>query len=659
MEGSRKGGTGSRVRRTAGRFIGKRRLKRVGWAVKAACIAAAAATGFSANALAEEAIRVEPIVVTATRVEQKVSEQASAVSVVPREEIELKSPMVAGDVLRGIPGVDVQRTGSPGNRENIKIRGGLAAHTLVMIDGFPVNSPTLGSFDIGSLPVEGFERIEVVRGSQSALYGSGAMSGVVNFIPRKGEAGRQYGMGMAGGSFETLQGSLYAEGAGKGIHLHLGVNGWDSDGILPNDDTDLVSFLGTGEAALGSRVRLHAVVFSTEQEKGIPIDFGTPRDANHRLKRRGFMSGARLEADVSDKVTISAAGMIFDEFFREEDPADFGESFPFVFDDLTKTRKMDFRFQARFSPGPVSTTFIGAEYERDRATDVFHSSFGDTDLAASTFNRSIFLQQEFRPSRRTGISLGARLDRNSEAGTQFNPKAAAYREFGEGGPRVRAAVGRGFRVPTILEKQDVFIGNASLLPEKAISYEAGTDIPFSGKRGKISGTYFYHSFTNLIQFDSSVPGPLGFGQLRNKGSAFSRGVESEISFIFSPQAEASFSYTWSDTWDGTSRNRIIGIPRHKALTALILTPSPPLQARLDWLVESDQIDAPVNGTSTLRAGYARVDVFARYRWAVTGAEVREIALTGKIQNLLNRSYEERIEHPAPGFTLMIGAELKI
>ncbi|NJD61546.1 MAG: TonB-dependent receptor [Deltaproteobacteria bacterium] len=632
--------------------------RRMRWGI-AAGIGIAAAAVLPGAALAEEATRLEPIVVTATRIEQKASEQASSVSVVTREEIDLLHPVVAGDVLRGLPGVDVQRSGSPGNRENIKIRGGLAAHTLVMIDGFPVNSPTLGSFDIGSLSVEDFERVEVVRGAQSALYGSGAMGGVVNFIPRKGEAGRQAGLGLAGGSFNSVQGSAFAQGAGKDGNVRLGVGGWRSDGTLPNDDTSLVSFLGTGAAAVGARNRLHAIVLATEQEKGIPIDFGNPRDANHRLNRRGFLTGARWETSVSRAVTVSASGMVFDEFFREKDPADPGEAFPFVFDDVTKTRKMDFRLEGRYSPGPVSTTFLGVEYEKDHATDTFRSEFSPSDLDASTFNRSVFVQEEFRPWKHTGVSLGARLDRNSEAGTQFNPKAAAYREFGNGTVRLRGAVGRGFRVPTISEKQDVFIGNPALAPEVVISYEAGSDLALAARRVRLSGTYFYQSFRDLIQFDATVPGPQGFGQLRNRGRAFSRGVEAEATIRIASRAEAEVSYTFSDTWDGEGRTRIIGIPGHKARASLLVRPAPPFLVRADWLVESDQIDAPLNGTATRRPGFARVDLYSKYRWVLDDADFREIALVGRIQNLLNRKYEERIEFPAPGINFLLGAELKI
>jgi outer membrane receptor protein involved in Fe transport len=225
--------------------------------------------------------------------------------------------------------------------------------------------------------------------------------------------------------------------------------------------------------------------------------------------------------------------------------------------------------------------------------------------------------------------------------------------------RVRGAVGRGFRVPTILEKQDVFVGNPALSPEVVVSYEAGSDVAFAGRRGKLSGTWFYQAFRDLIQFDASVPGPLGFGQLRNKGRAFSRGVEAEVAFLVAPQAEAAFSYTFSDTWDGAGGKRIIGIPRHRAATTLLLSPAPSFQARADWLVESDQVDAPLNGAATRRPGYARVDVYSKYRWVVPGADIREIALFGKIQNLLNRKYEERIEFPAPGINFLLGAEMKI
>jgi vitamin B12 transporter len=629
------------------------------WFRVCAALVSAAGAAFPAPVYAQEATTLDPIVVTATRTERKVSEVAAAVSVVTREEIELGAPALVGDVLQGIPGIVVQRTGSPGNRENIKIRGGLGSHTLLLIDGFPVNSPTLGFFDIGSLPADAFDRIEVVRGAQSALYGSNAIGGVVNFIPRKGDVGMRVGIDAAAGSFDTVQGGGFVQGGGGPGRFHLGATGFTSDGILPNDEATLVSALGTGEAAIGRRNRLHAVALYTDLEKGIPVDFGTPRDINHDSDRRGAMGGLRWETDVAEGVTVTASGMIFEEKFHEADPADPGELFPFAFDSDTDTRKTLLRLEGRLSPNPVSTTFIGTEYLKDRGVNTFRSDFGADEVSGSVTNRSVYVQEELRLRERTGITLGLRLDDNSKAGTELNPRAAAYHEIGTTGIRVRAAVGRGFRVPTILEQLDVTVGNPFLGPETAVSYEAGWDIPI-GKRAKLSATYFYKDFDDLIQFDPSVPGPAGFGELRNVGSAFSRGIESEVLIRIVDEAELELTYTYTDTWDASNQRRILGIPTRRGTASLNLFPMPALKVRIDGLVEGDQLDVHTSeGNVGTRPGYARVDASARYGWQPAGARVREVALTGRVRNILDRDYEERLGVPAPGFNFLVGVEARI
>ncbi|MFZ2225661.1 MAG: TonB-dependent receptor, partial [Candidatus Deferrimicrobium sp.] len=555
-------------------------------------IAASWLTG-PVGAMAQEPVLTEPVVVTATRIEEKVSEQASSVSVVTREDMERKSPSLAGDVLQGIPGVDVQRTGSLGGLENIKIRGGKSTHTLVMIDGFPVNSPSSGEFDISALPVSGFERVEVVRGAQSALYGSNAMSGVVNFLPRKGEEGRRYGVGLSGGSFSTLQWSGFGEGAGKGGNLHLGVSGLKSDGTLPNDDTDLFSFAGSGEASVGERNRVHLVALSTDEERGIPIDDRGP-DPVARRKRRDFLGGLRWETAVSKAIHLSASGAEFDEFLHVSEPPDpslFGSS-----DFRVKTRKTLFRVEGSLSASPVSTTFLGFEFVKDRAQNdaVFRSPpFPDfvTDVSASTYNRSYFLQEELRFRKRTGVSLGARLDDNSEAGTKVNPKVAAFHQFERIDVTLRSAYGRGFRVPTIVEKFDPTSGNADLSPETAISYEAGADFRPKGTRAVVSATYFYQDFRGLIQQGAPTTGH-PFGQLQNVGGAFSRGVEAQATWWFHPAVGAEVSYTYTDTGTrGASpsiaaiTNRILGIPQQRGTASLMFSPSPRLQGQIDWRLE--------------------------------------------------------------------------
>jgi len=624
-----------------------------------ALIVASGMTG-SAAAIAQEPVRTEPVVVTATRIEEKVSEQASPVSIVTREELDRSGSGLVGDALQGLPGVDVQRKGSSGSMENIKIRGGLASHTLVLIDGFPVNSPSIdGAYDVSSLPVGRFDRIEVVRGPQSALYGSNAMSGVVNFLPPRPEGPARYGAGAMAGSFSTLQWNGFAAGGAGNGGYHLGIGGLTSEGIQPNDGTSIVSFMGGGDVAVGERNRFHGLVLSTSGEKGVPIDFGTPHDINHRSTRRGLLVGGRWETTISPRLTVTASGSRFDEYYHDRDPADPGESFPYVYDDVLKTVKTDIGITARIATGDRSVTFVGAEFTRNRATDMLLSNFGDTNIADTSINRSIFLQEEWRPVKGAGIGAGLRADRNYEAGTVVSPRVAAFHDVPGLGARVRAAAGRGFRTPTISEKSDPFLGNRALSPEVTRSCEAGADITLAGGVAAVSTTWFFQHFRDLIQYDDSVPGPVGYGQLRNVGKAYSRGMELEGTWQLTRIVGLAGTYTYSETWNSVAGDRIKGVPTQRGSASIILIPAPGVTGRVDWRLESDEQDVPPNGGGSRRPGYARVDLHGRYLWKTGSRSAPNVALTGKVQNLLNRDYEERKGYPAPGINFLLGAEVTI
>jgi vitamin B12 transporter len=412
-----------------------------------------------------------------------------------------------------------------------------------------------------------------------------------------------------------------------------------------------VSFLGTGDLKVGERQRVHLLLLSTDANKRIPIDFGSRRDSNHLETRRGFLLGARWEAKLTDVLAVSASAGGYDEFLHVKDPPDPTDSFPFPFEDVTKSRKSVASVQGRYAPGTISTTIVGAEFEKDRITDTFNPP-------SSTYSRSLYLQEELRPYEGFGISAGGRLDRNSIGGTELNPKLAAYKQFQAVPVKIRGAVGRGFRPPTASEKFDPFIGNPALSPEVSVSYEAGADLSISKGRGAVSATWFFSDHQGLIQFVGSLPGPFGFGEIRNV-DAISRGVEMNGSWQFTERIGVAGAYTYTATWDKTSRQRILGIPNQRGSLSVLLTPAPGFTGRVDWRLESDELDAPPNGGDPRRPGYARVDLHGRYLWATGSREAPRVALTGKVQNLLNRDYEERKGYPAPGINFLLGAELSI
>jgi vitamin B12 transporter len=193
----------------------------------------------------------------------------------------------------------------------------------------------------------------------------------------------------------------------------------------------------------------------------------------------------------------------------------------------------------------------------------------------------------------------------------------------------------------------------------AVSWEAGADVVTYHGKGRISATWFYQDFRDLIQFDGTVPGSAGFGELRNVGKAFSRGVEAEADAELLPEVSLLLTYTYTDTWDAANQRRILGVPDHRGMLSLLLRPLPHWEGRVDWRVESDQLDAPPNGGDIRRPGYARVDLFTRYRWEVAGGDFREVSLVGWVRNLFDKTYEERKGFPSPGFHFLLGAEVRI
>lgn len=633
--GREEGMDGGCARRGAGR------ARRLG-----AALAAAAVLGTAAWAAAGEEGELAPVEVTATRIGEKVFEQASSVAVVPRDRIELVNPAASGDVLRAVPGLQVQRSGSPGSRESARIRGSLGTHTLVLVDGFPVNSPTGGFFDLGSLGPASFERIEVVRGAMSAFYGSNAIGGVVNFVPRRGEEPGA-SAGAAGGTHDTFQWNGSAQAGGSRGNLFLGAGGYRSSGFLENDDGTIGNVLGTGTLNAGARHRLHGLVLATDSEKGVPVDSSGP-DPDHRFVRRGFLRGVRWESDLARSFTLETSGAVYEEFLEDKDPASPGETVPVEF--TIRERKALVRLQGRFSPFPGSTTYAGFEYLEDHGTD--RDNFG-LDLDRTIYNRSFYLQEELGGGRGAGASLGARVDGNSVAGTEFNPRGAAYVDWDAAGIRFHAAAGRGFRVPTIVEGFDPFVGNPGLVPEVAWSYEAGA-LHSSRDGGRIlSVTWFYQDLEELIQFDGET------FRLENVASAFSRGVEAEAAWRVLPWAGVEAGFTWTDSWESGKGRPLLAVPPYRGSAALLLDPAPGWKGRIEVYAEDDQLDVAPDFRVGRRAGYARVDAFAAYRWDLAGTVPREVAVSASVRNLLDREYEERLGIPAPGIHLLLGAQLRL
>ena len=180
---------------------------------------------------AEEKVKLEEVVITATKTEESVEETTSSVTIIKKEEIEKMNVAFVPEVLRTVPDLIVRQNGGPGTQITVFLRGANPSHTLVMIDGVKVNSPSTGTFDFAGISADNIERIEIVKGPQSTMYGSEAMAGVINIITRKGDGTSRVEFSVEGGSFGTFKPSMTVLGGSKYIDYRLTGTYFYSDGF--------------------------------------------------------------------------------------------------------------------------------------------------------------------------------------------------------------------------------------------------------------------------------------------------------------------------------------------------------------------------------------------------------------------------------------------
>src|SRR5262245_49701948 len=185
----------------------------------------------------EETRRLDPVVVTATMVPTPLAQTAATVTVVTGDEITQYNYDRIEDVFRQVPGIQVQTTGSPGKATTLSIRGGGSQRSLVLVDGLRTASPTLGATDISEITIDSIERIEIVRGPQSTLYGADAITGVVNIITKKGQGPPSASVWVEGGNYSTFREQVNVQGSFGGFNFNVTGSQFNTAGNLPHDDS--------------------------------------------------------------------------------------------------------------------------------------------------------------------------------------------------------------------------------------------------------------------------------------------------------------------------------------------------------------------------------------------------------------------------------------
>ena len=640
----------------------------------------------------------ETLTVTASHVDAPLSASPDSVTVITRDELIARQTTTLGDALRLVPGFAVARNGGPGTVTSAFPRGGESDYTLVLVDGVRANAFG-GGLDLSQVPIADAERIEVVRGPQSALYGSDAIGGVVQVITVKGgplavSASGELGGREARSGRALLRGGLgpWYGGASVAHDRDEGFTGTASDGTaVTNDDGRVTQVSGTAGWRHASGTDLATTVQFVETERGSPGAygsnpvgnfFGVDRDSRGLTRRRtGAVRLAQPFGGPASRVRLRA----------DADTADYDLEFRTAF---SNSRGDTGRTHGRAQIDAALSAAVGMTAGIDGLREHGGSSYitnGATAIPVERTSVAAFAEARWQPHARVAIGAGARVEhitRDALPGdpTAFSPRptfaadtigsvnpkvsaswmAAPDRGTRGASTRLRAAYGTGIRPPDAFEI--AFTDNPGLKPERSRSAEAGVTQTLAGGRVQADATWFHNTYDDLIVSVGRLAASSRY-TTANIANARARGAELSLAVRPVPALNARGSYTWLDSEvrdvDGASGqapppfrvgDRLLRRPRHQGSVDLTWSHGR-LQAFAQAAMRGQTLDVEPNfGTF---GGLFENDGSAV---VTTGAAVtltRNLTAYGRLVNAFAADYEDVFGYPALGRTAYVGLRLAV
>jgi vitamin B12 transporter len=610
---------------------------------RSSCVLSFLFTGFAPCLLAQPSPSpgtsklAADVVVSAEAEPESAASLGVAATVIDAAEIAASRATTVLDLLRTVPGLDIVQSGGPGTVASLFLRGTSSTQTLVLVDGVPLNSPYFGGTDLSALSVANVERVEVVRGPFSALYGSEAIGGVVRiFTRRAADAGvsghASLALGNAGGKEGSAEGG-FSEGALSGT---FGFRRTLASGDLQNEFFSGTSLSGALTARLSEGATAGVVVRRETGRTGIPTDGATPTP--HRSTTNDTTAlEVPLSLALSKNLLLEASVRYMRDRPAYADPDD-----PFFTSSTTDARRAGARVAFTAALGAHRLT-AGADWERTLVSN--ESNFGVALDDASTRTFALFGEDRFAlAGGRLVVTAGVRWDDHSAFGRAVSPRlTAAWRVTPS--LKLRAAAGTAFRAPSTGELYYPYSGNPALRPEKSNGYEVGLEKTLTGGVvAEISG--FWNDIRDLIEYDATST-----FLNQNIGNARTRGVEIALRTPVGARSTVRASWTYLDAKDLDANEPLVRRPRHRASATYATTfvSGGAFSLTGMWVGARPDRDAADFTKLVEDASYLRVDT------AVTLPPlVFSLAPFVRVTNLLGRDYAEASGFPAPGRRFLAG-----
>ena len=599
--------------------------------------------------------------VSAFRVPLLESETAQGVTVISNREIKAHNATTLAEILQTVPGVQVDQQGGAGGLSSIYIRGSDPEHVLVLIDGVRMNDPLLsrgGAYDLSAIDPATVERIEVIRGAGSAIYGADAIGGVVNIVTRRSQKeGVQVSGSAEAGTQNYRAANARVTGNTGRVQFSAGAatleDGKPTDGgeLKLNTLEGSLNFQATDEIAFSAFARANnreSAAFP-DSSGGIRLAVNRAleqRDADETLYGAGgsYKPGNQWGIDLrlsrySRKENIDSPGVA-------PGPGAPGIGIPASLSDTELTRDA-ILVSGSFKLPLNSDLTVGHERQNEEGNSrSVITGLGSANFRLERDTNSYFAALKSKPVETLVVLLDVRHDRISNLESETSPGAGVRYDFTRTGTAIKARYSEGFRPPSFYALASPLVGNPGLVSETSRSGELGVEQSIANVI-RLGASMFRTRTKNLIDFDPTVPGPRGFGQIVNRDRVETEGVEIYATLKPLDRLDIGANYTYVTTDILESAAELRNRPEHRASLSITWRPTEP--SRLTWhtVYVGSFRDFSVP-TDEIRLGsYIRTDIGYSHRW-------NRLTATAAVDNLFDDGYEEFVGFVNPGRRFRVG-----
>lgn len=589
----------------------------------------------------------QEVVISATRIETPLSELGSSVVVWSAQQIAQTQETRVSEVLSRVSGVDVVRSGGAGGNTAVFIRGANSEHTLVLVDGIEVNNPgsTNRAFNFADLSLDNVERIEVLRGPQSVLYGSDALGGVINIVTKRGTGKPSGAVSFEGGSYSTFIEKGQLSGGTDAVNYSLAASREDSAGISAarasygnseHDGYENTSFAGRLGFTPSEQIEANLFLRYTDARTDLDNFGGAGGDDPNRLLNnaqlftRAELATKLLEGRLTQKLGVSWSDHDLDD---DNDP---DAEHP---TDLLRSNfegsllKVD--LQNNYEIADWNTITVGLETEQEEASSRYFSDgvfgpFEDNLDERDARTNGVYLQDSITWQERFFTTLGIRVDDHDQFGSEVTWRVAPTYLIQSTGTRFKGTYGTGFKAPSLVQLYSSF-GNPDLEAEESQGWDIGIEQSFCEDALQVGLGYFSNDFDQLISFN-----PATFIS-ENIAEAESRGLESSITYELSDATKLWAAYTYTDSEDESTGASLLRRARHKASISVATTLPNKTELTLSYVLVGSRFDNDFSSFEPVRttlASYGLVNIAAHHPLT------EQVELFARVENLFDKEYEE-------------------